>query len=102
MRFLIQTKNGKEYKIIFSKQASKDKKSLKSAGLDKKAIEILVLMSKDPFIYPPSYEPLVGEYKGLYSRRINRQHRIVYKVNEKRKEIYIIRMWTHYENIIYY
>ena len=103
VRFLIQTKNGKDYKIIFSKQATKDKKKLKNAGLDKKAIEILVLMSKDPFVYPPPYEKLVGDYKGLYSRRINRQHIIVYKVNESKKEIYIIRMWTHYENVpVYY
>lgn len=89
--------NGKKYKILFSKVAVKDKQKLKNSGLDKKCKNILDLMVNDPFIYPPSYENLVGELEGYYSRRINRQHRIVYKVNKKDKEIYIIRLWTHYE-----
>ena len=79
-------KNGKEYVIKFSKQAEKDK-------------IILVLMKNDPFCYPPSYEKLSGDLSGLYSRRINRQHRIVYEVNEEDKEIHILRMWTHYDKL---
>ena len=56
-------------------------------------------MINDPFGYPPSYEKLTGELTGYYSRRINRQHRIVYKVIEGKKEIHIIRMWTHYDKL---
>ena len=52
---------------------------------------------EDLFWYPPSYEELAGDLKGYYSRRINRQHRIIYRVSEEEKEIYIIRMWTIYE-----
>ena len=52
---------------------------------------------KDPFCYPPPYEKLYGDLKGLYSRRINRQHRLIYEVDELLHEIHIIRMWTHYE-----
>ncbi len=92
-------KNGKKYTIKFSKQAEKDKKKLKNSGLDKNCKVILNMMSKDPFCYPPSYEKLCGELTGLYSRRINRQHRIVYEVSEKTGEIHIIRMWTHYDKI---
>jgi len=91
-------KNGK-YKIIFSKQAEKDKDKLKSSNLDKTAKNILNIMMNDPFCYPPSYEKLSGELVGLYSRRINRQHRIVYEVNYEKYEIYIIRMWTHYDKL---
>ncbi len=85
------------YKILFSKEANKDKKKLKSSNLDSTAKKILNLMINDPFCYPPSYEKLTGELFSLYSKRINRQHRIVYGVNESRKEIYVYRMWTHYE-----
>ena len=60
---------------------------------------ILNLMSNDPFCYPPSFEKLCGELSGLYSRRINIKHRIVYEVDEEKKEIHIIRMWTHYDNV---
>jgi len=92
-------KNGKEYIIKFSKQALKDKKKLKSSGLDKTTKNILILMKKDPFCYPPSYEKLCGDLNGLYSRRINRQHRIVYEVDEEKNEIHILRMWTHYDKL---
>lgn len=92
-------KNGKKYTIKFSKQALKDKSKLKSSGLDKACKNILVLMIEDPFCYPPSYEKLSGDLNGLYSRRINRQHRIVYEVDEEKSEIHILRMWTRYDRL---
>lgn len=92
-------KNGKKYIIKFSKQALKDKVKLKSSGLDKNCKNILTLMMDDPFCYPPSYEKLLGELSGLYSKRINRQHRVVYEVDEANNEIHILRMWTHYDNL---
>ncbi len=89
-------KNG-NYKILFSKVAIKDKIKLKNSGLEAKSRELLDLMKNDPFCYPPAYEKLIGDLEGYYSRRINRQHRIIYKVNDELKEIYVYRMWTHYE-----
>lgn len=91
-------KNG-NYVIKFSKQAEKDKQKLKNSGLDKNCKTILNLMANAPFCYPPSYEKLCGELQGLYSRRINRQHRIVYEVLEEKNEIRIIRMWTYYNKL---
>ena len=91
--------NGNKYRILFSKAAVKDKIKLKDCGLEKNCRKILDLMLDDPFCYPPSYEKLTGELFGYYSRRINRQHRIVYKVVESKKEIHIIRMWTHYDKL---
>lgn len=40
---------------------------------------------------------LNGDLNGLYSRRINRQHRIIYEVDKENNEIHILRMWTHYD-----
>lgn len=91
--------NGNNYKLLFSKAASKDKIKLKNSGLDKNCRKILDLMLDNPFGYPPPYEKLNGELYGYYSKRINRQHRIVYTVDMKKKEIHVIRMWTHYDNI---
>ena len=91
-------KNGK-YTIKFSKQAEKDKKKLKNSGLDKNCKLILTLMLSNPFCYPPSFEKLTGDLSGLYSRRINRQHHIVYEVDDEKKEIHILRMWTHYDKM---
>ncbi len=66
--------------IKFTKNAEKDKKLLKNAGLEEKTKKLLNLISNNPFQIPPSYEKLVGDLEGYYSRRINLQHRLVYKV----------------------
>ena len=84
------------YTIRFSKQADKDKKLLKAAGLERKTKELLNIISQNPFQNPPPYEKLVGNLDGLYSRRINIQHRLVYEVIDD-STIFVRRMWTHYE-----
>ena len=85
------------YKIVYTKAAAKDIPKLKSAGLDTKAKDLINLIKEDPFQTPPSYEKLVGELKGLYSRRINIKHRLVYQVYEDEKTIKIVSLWSHYE-----
>ena len=85
------------YKVLFSKRAIKDRDLLKSAGLSEKARALCIILSKNPFQNPPPYEKLVGDLKGSYSRRINVQHRIVYEVDEDKKIVYVLRMWSHYE-----
>ena len=86
-----------EYTLKFTKHALKDAKKLESAKLKSKAIKILDILKQNPFQNPPSYEKLIGDLEGMYSRRINIQHRIVYEVFEKEKAVKILRMWTHYE-----
>lgn len=88
-----------EYKIIFSKIADKDKKLLKQAGLENKAKALLDLISINPYQTPPTYEKLKGNLNGCCSRRISYQHRLVYEIDEIKKEIFILRMWTHYDKL---
>jgi len=85
------------WRIVFSKQARKDAKKLSASNLRQKAEELLEILQEDPFQKPPSYERLVGDLRGAYSRRINIQHRIVYQVLEEERIVKVIRMWTHYE-----
>lgn len=68
------------YRIYYAKQAAEDIKNLKVAGLDKKAKELIEIVKKNPFQTSPSYEGLIGNLQGYYSRRINIQHRLVYQV----------------------
>ena len=75
--------------VLFTKNAEKDKPKLKAAGLEKKAKSLLILLSENPFQAPPSYEKLVGDLNGYYSRRINIQHRLVYRVDSQ-KNIVIV------------
>ncbi|MEC4678912.1 MAG: Txe/YoeB family addiction module toxin [Nitrospirota bacterium] len=85
------------WELFFTKQAQKDAKRLGESGLKGKAQKLLKILSADPFQTPPPFEKLVGDLTGAYSRRINLQHRLIYQVYEKEKNIKIIRMWTHYE-----
>ena len=85
------------YKIEYHKKAVKDIENIKSSNLAKNAKKLIEVIKENPFQNPPPYEKLVGDLKGLYSRRINIQHRLVYKVNDD--TVQILSMWTHYENI---
>jgi Txe/YoeB family toxin of toxin-antitoxin system len=86
-----------KWSLVYTKQAQKDAKKLAASGLKKKAKELLDIIEADPFQNPPSYEKLVGDLAGAYSRRINIQHRLVYQVLEEEHVVKVLRLWTHYE-----
>ena len=86
-----------KYTLIFMSQAQKDAKKLAQSGLKEKTKQLLEIISENPLKYPPQFEYLKGNLKGLISRRINKQHRLVYEIFEEDKIIKIYRMWTHYE-----
>ncbi len=85
------------YRLLYSPQAKKDAKKIAKSNLKAKAENLLNVIQEDPFAYPPSYENLYGKLDGFVSRRINKQHRLVYQVLEEDNIIKVIRMWTHYE-----
>ena len=85
------------WNLVFSKYALKDAKKLSAAGLKEKAQALLDILELNPLQNPPPYEKLVGDLKGVYSRRINIQHRLIYEVFRKEKTVRILRMWTHYD-----
>ena len=84
------------YKIVYTKASVKDIPKLKAAHLDIKAKALIEVIKENPYQKPPRYEKLVGDLEGLYSRRINIRHRLVYEVFESEKIIKIISLWTHY------
>ena len=97
------------YKLVFTRRAENDARRLEQAKLDKKAINLLKVIKINPYQNPPPYEKLSGDLKGMYSRRINIQHRLIYSVltndtNEKDSNgisyegiVKVLKMWTHYE-----
>jgi toxin YoeB len=85
------------WKIVFTKQALKDAKKINSVGLKDKTIKLLDILANNPYQNSPSFEKLVGDLTGAYSRRINIQHRLVYQIYDNLKTVKVIRMWTHYE-----
>lgn len=94
--------------VVFTRQAQKDARQLKEAGLAGKAKALVAAVREDPFKVPPRYEALVGNLSGLYSRRISLQHRFVYEVIKEEIErdgalyegaVKVVRMWTHYDGV---
>lgn len=62
------------WQLVYTKQAQKDAKTLASAGLKAKAQDWYEILQKNPFQNLPSFEKLVGDLFGAYSRRLNSQH----------------------------
>lgn len=96
------------FRVVFEKQSLKDLEKLKQVHLSSKAKKLVGIIRDNPFQNPPKYEKLVGNLDGLYSRRINIQHRLVYQVYaeptvmdgiEYEGTVKIIRMWTHYDKV---
>ena len=85
------------WQVVFTKQAQKDAKKLSAAGLRPKAEQLIEILRENPYQTFPPFEKLLGNLSGVFSRRINIQHRIVYQVLDDKKIVKVIRMWTHYE-----
>ena len=86
-----------EWRVVYTIQAQKDAKKISAAGLKEKVIQLLEIIKTNPFQTPPHFEKLLGDLSGVYSRRINIHHRLIYQVLDDQKIVKIIRMWTHYE-----
>lgn len=87
----------KKWRILYTHDALKDKKRAFEAGFKDKIEMLLDLIKNDPFAPYPPYEKLIGDLKGAYSRRINRQHRLVYRIEEESHTIVVLSAWIHYE-----
>ena len=83
--------------LAYSKQAQKDARKVKAAGLKPKVEVLLSILQRDPFQTPPTFEKLVGDLVGAYSRRINIHNRPVYEVFARERVVRVLRMWTHHE-----
>ncbi len=77
------------YIVRFGKQADKDKKLLKGAGLEEKAKKLLHVIAENPFQNPPPYEGLVG----------NLNEPVVMNGVNYEGTIKVVRMWSHYEDV---
>ena len=80
------------YAIEFTKQAQKDINQL-SLKLKNKLKDILRYKIA---ITPQTGKPLVGNLKGYYSIRLSYQDRIVYRIENNRCVVVIVRAKSHY------
>ena len=80
------------YEIQITKQAFKDIKSLTPKQKKKLQDILLEVVAQNPL----EGKKLIGDLEGNYSIRLNLKDRIVYSIDEDKKNIYIKRARTHY------
>lgn len=87
------------YKVIIRPEAEKDLIKHKKSG-DKSAIKkitaIIADLENHPFTGIGQPEPLKHELSGLWSRRINQKHRMIYEVEDKIVTVFVISAIGHY------
>ena len=85
--------------LVLTKTALKDIEKHKKAGDKatlKKLQQLLNELREHPFLGTGQPELLKHELAGLYSRRINKKHRLVYSVEEEQVIVYVLSAWSHY------
>lgn len=86
------------FQVTFSAEAAKEVETLKQSG-NKQVIQKISSLIKEiavtPFPGTGKPEPLKQELSGLWSRRINREHRLIYRVDEA--TVAILSVKGHYE-----
>ncbi len=71
--------------IIYSNQALEDLKYWKKSGnklVQKKITSLISAILENPTEGIGSPEPLKHNLSGFYSRRINKEHRLIYRITE--------------------
>jgi toxin YoeB len=84
--------------IEFSPTAQKDLDHWKKSGnssVQKKISELLKSIAATPFSGLGKPEALKHQYSGLWSRRITREHRLIYEVRDNL--IIVLSLKGHYE-----
>jgi toxin YoeB len=86
--------------IVLLEQARKDRDYWKKSGNTKIQNRISALLKdilQHPFTGIGKPEPLKHNFKGLWSRRINDEHRLVYQVSDGMIYVYVLSMRFHYK-----
>ncbi len=88
-----------KYDIRYSEDALNDIAFFKKLG-DKAIIKKINKILDELELHPKSgsgqIEQLRFDLTGFWSRRINREHRILYKIDEEKNIVYIYKMKGHY------
>ncbi len=85
--------------IIYSEEAQKDIEYWKRSGnktIQKKITQLLNAIEEAPFEGIGKPEALKYNLSGLWSRRINQEHRIVYQISEDQQTIKVHSLKGHY------
>ena len=89
------------YTLEFTETALADIEKHKKSGdtaVLKKIEKLLDELMEHPTTGTGQPEMLKHELAGLYSRRINKKHRLVYSIDEQVITVHVLSAWSHYGN----
>ena len=88
------------YAITYSLQAEEDLRRLKrnEPRAFQKALALLNELAEHPKTGTGKPEPLKGELKGRWSRRITSKHRLIYRIFETEVHVDVLSAYGHYED----
>jgi len=88
------------YTLIFTNEAINDLARLKQSepAAFKKAKALLTELQQHPRTGTGKPKPLGYGYKGLFSRRITKKHRLVYSINDEKITVLIVAASGHYSD----
>lgn len=87
------------YTLVFSDNALEDIEKHKKSGdhsVLKKLRKLFAELREHPTTGTGQPEKLKHDLAGLYSRRINKKHRLVYSINDRVATVYVLNAWSHY------
>lgn len=85
--------------IVLLEQARRDRDYWKQIGDKKIMARISALLAdimEHPFTGIGKPEPLRGDLRGKWSRRINKEHRLIYSVSNGMLYVYVFSLRFHY------
>jgi toxin YoeB len=91
----------KTYSIQFREQFIEDVEAHKKAGQKSVIHKINTLVDElreHPTTGTGKPEPLQGERKGQWSRRITRKHRLIYEIYEHVVTVVLVSAYRHYDD----
>ena len=91
----------KQYRILFTDAAEKDKKKLVKSG-DKQALKkidkLITELRKHPRTGEGKPEPLIHYNGDVWSREITLKHRLVYEIFDDTIVVEVFQAWGHYDD----
>ena len=87
------------FEIYFTQKALKDIEKIKKSGNKKLLAKLEVLLDEleeHPYSGTGKPELLKNNYSGLWSRRLNLEHRLIYSVNGQTITVTLISAYGHY------
>ena len=88
-----------QYSVIIAEEAKEDLLHWQKLG-DKSILRTIDRIFQELALHPETgtgkAEPLRGNLAGCWSRRVNKQHRIVYEISENTLSVFVISARGHY------